>query len=140
MRETTIRRHRPHPPLPGPIGAAASGVVVGITAVLLVVLAIRTCEATRDSASCGSFGMLMLVLIVGALMVLGRLVLTFVRVPRPTTVSVLGVLLAVVALLAGFVEQIFSAWMWPVVPLLGAAAFALAHLVLTAAAKPGADD
>ena len=41
--------------------------------------------------------------------------------------------------LAGLVEQTFSAWMWLVMPLLGAATFTLCHLVLTASAKPDAD-
>jgi hypothetical protein len=44
-----------------------------------------------------------------------------------------------VIVLAGFVEQTFSAWMWLVMPLLGAATFTLCHLVLTASAKPDAD-
>jgi hypothetical protein len=81
----------------------------------------------------------MLIAIVVALIAIGRALLRFVRVPDPVTVSFLGVVVALVIVLAGFVEQTFSAWMWLVMPLLGAATFTLCHLVLTASAKPDAD-
>jgi uncharacterized membrane protein len=81
----------------------------------------------------------MLVAIVVALVAIGRALLAFVRVPHPFVVSFLGVVVSLVAVLAGFVEQTFSVWMWLVMPLLGGAAFALCHLVLTVSAKPDPD-
>lgn len=125
--------------MPPAAGAAAAGMLVGVSAVVLVALGMRACDVIRDSPSCGGPGLLMLIAIVVALIAIGRALLGFVRVPDPFTVSFLGVVVALVIVLAGFVEQTFSAWMWLVMPLLGAATFTLCHLVLTASAKPDAD-
>jgi hypothetical protein len=128
------------PPLPPLAGAAASGVLVGVASVVLVALGMQACEALRDSPSCGGPGLVMLVVVVVALVALGRALLAFVRVPDPLLVSFLGVVLSLVVVLAGFVEQTFSVWMWLVMPALAAATFALCHVVLVAAAHDPDDE
>jgi hypothetical protein len=80
------------------------------------------------------------VAIVVAPVALGRVLLAYVNVAQPALVSLLGVTLAALTVLFGFVDDLHSESMWLVIPLLGAALFALCHLVLSTAAKPGQDD
>jgi hypothetical protein len=132
-------RPRTQVPVSPAVGAAGSGCLVGIGAVVLVALGVRACDAWRDTTSCGGPGLLMLVAIVVALVLLGSVLLAYVHVPHPVLVSLLGVTLAALTILFGFVEDTSSVWMWLVMPLLGAGSFALGHLVLSTAAKPEDD-
>jgi len=136
------RRPRPRAraPVSPSVGAGAAGCLVGLAAVVLVTLGTRACDALRDSRSCGGPGLVLLVAIVVALGVLGAVLLAHVSVPQPAVVSLLGVTLAAVTILFGFLEDLSSVWMWLVMPLLGAGSFALGHLVLSTAAKPEDDD
>ena len=122
---------RTTPRVPGAAGAVAAGLLVGFGGTALTWAGLRGCEALRGTDSCGGPGLWLLVAIVVVMVVVGALLLALLKVPDPHGTSFLGVgITAVVALLV-LMDSLFSPWMFLVVPLLAATAYALAHWVTT---------
>ncbi|QWZ07476.1 hypothetical protein KRR39_18835 [Nocardioides panacis] len=125
----TARRRPRLPPPAGGVAALVTGALVGLAGALLTYLSLRGCEAVRGTESCGGPGLLLLVVILGLMVLLGSVVLAALRVSEPRGTSLLAVgVLAVVVLLVPQ-EALFSAWTFLAVPVMGAAAYALARWV-----------
>jgi hypothetical protein len=129
-RPTRGARRRPDlPPLAGGVAALVTGALVGLEGALLTYLSLRGCEAVRGTESCGGPGVLLLVVILVVMVLLGGVVLAALHVsePRGTSLLAVGVLGVVVLLVPQ--DALFSAWTFVVVPVVGAAAYALARWV-----------
>ncbi len=112
------------PRMPYVVTAAAVGLLVAVLAQVLVLGGQQACEVVRGTTSCGSAGGFML-LAIGVLMILaGARLLRTLAVPEPVITSVLGVALLTIVVLAVLIDVIFSVWMWVVLPLVAAAAYA----------------
>jgi hypothetical protein len=112
-------------PVPAPLAAAATGLIVGPTSAALVWLGMAGCEAWRDSPSCGGgLGLGMLVAVVAIAWLVGRLLLGFAEVPDALMVSFIGVSVAMIVVMLLLIDETFSVWMWLVMPVLTAATFA----------------
>lgn len=117
--------------------AMVTGLVIGLLAVGLTFVALRSCELVRGTSSCGGGpGFFLLLAILVVLVVLGGWLLRAWDVSDPMSTSFLAVgLVAVVALLF-LVDVLFSPWMLLVVPLVAVGTFALSHWVTTAFIEP----
>ncbi|MGH3125868.1 MAG: hypothetical protein ACRDND_33240, partial [Streptosporangiaceae bacterium] len=132
-REKAPRRpRRPRPGLPAVpplVAAVVTGLVCGLAACLLAWLAARGCAAVRGVSTCGGFGLVALIAILGITVLIGSFLLRAWRVSDPTSTSFLAIgLVAVIAMLF-FLDKIDSVWMVLVIPLLSAATFALSWWV-----------
>jgi hypothetical protein len=117
-------------PTVGPrVAATVTGVVVGLLAVGLTYLGLIGCEGLNGTQSCGGPGLFVLVLILALLVAAGALLLRAWRVRDALSTSLLGVGLITVICLLFLVGVLFSPWMLVVIPLVGAATFALAQWV-----------
>ena len=125
------------PELPSRAAAAVTGLVVGALTVGLTWLLQRGCDLATGTSSCGVHaGFLLLISMVLVVGLVGGLLLRHLRVPHPGSTSALAVgLLAVVAMLF-LIEVLFAWWMILVIPLVGAATYALAHTITRAADAP----
>lgn len=131
------QRKRPGPPrLPGWVAALLTGLVVGVFGAALTWASLRGCDAVKGTESCGGTGLFLLVVIVVLMVLLGGLLLALLRVPEPRSTSFLGVGVLVVVVLVTLIQQLFSGWMFLVVPLLGAASYVLALRITTAFVEP----
>jgi hypothetical protein len=123
--------------LPYPLAAAAVGLLVAVLTLVLVLGGGQACEVVRGTSSCGSAGGFML-LVIGVLMILaGARLLRTLAVPEPVITSVLGVALLTIVVLAVLIDVIFSVWMWVVLPVLAAAAFAFSAWAATRLSAAG---
>ncbi|MGH3125908.1 MAG: hypothetical protein ACRDND_33440 [Streptosporangiaceae bacterium] len=128
------RRPRlPRPPglpaVPPLVAAVVTGLLCGLVACLLAWLAARGCAAVRGVSTCGGFGLVALIAILGITVLIGSFLLRAWRVSDPTSTSFLAIgLVAVIAMLF-FLNEIGSVWMVLVIPLLSAATFALSWWV-----------
>lgn len=120
------------PMLPGRLAAIVTGVVVGLAGAGLTSLGLKGCTTLKGTSSCGGPGFFMLLAIVIVMVLLGAVLLTVWEVSRPGSTSILGVALVVVVSLLFLVDVLFSAWMFAIVPLLGAIGY-LAAWSLTGA-------
>jgi hypothetical protein len=126
------------PTLPGWLAALLSGLVVGVLGALLTYLSSRGCDAVRGTKSCGGGpGLLLLVAILALMVLLGAVLLAALRLPDARATSFLGVGVLTVVVMLTLMDQLFSPWMFLVVPVVGAAAYVLAHGVATAFIEPG---
>lgn len=109
-----------------------TGVGVGVTGSLAVLLALAGCEAARGVSSCGgAAGFLVLVAIVMLMVLLGSALLKVFEVPDPGSTSFLAVgIVAVVALLF-LLDALLNPWTALVIPVVSAASYLLAHWVTT---------
>jgi hypothetical protein len=111
-------------PLPIPLAAAATGLLVGSASALLVWLGMTGCDAWRGSPSCGGgLGVGMLTAVVLISWIIGRFLLGFAEVPDALMVSFLGVAVVMIVVMLFLIDETFSVWMWLVMPLLTAATF-----------------
>jgi hypothetical protein len=119
-----------------PVAAAITGVLVGLSGAGLTYASLRGCEAVRGTSSCGGPGLLLLVAILVLMVLLGGLLLTLLKVSDPRSTSFLAVGVTAVVVLVTLMEELFSPWMFLVVPVISAASFALAHWVTTRFVEP----
>jgi hypothetical protein len=125
---------------PGGMPAAVlTGVVVGLGIVGLTWASLRSCESVQGTSSCGDAGYPMLGLILVAMVLVGWLLLRLLRVRDPGSTSFLGTGLAVVVALLVLVDHLLDRSMVVVVPIVCAAAFALAHWVTRTFIEPPRD-
>ncbi len=131
------RPRRPLPQLPEVpawVAALATGLLAGLAGVLLVLLGLLGCEAVRGAPSCGDAGYPLLAAIVIAVGVGAMLLLRFARVADAGVISFIATCSVLVVLMLGLLDLAFSAWMWVVLPALGAAAFVATTLLVHALA------
>lgn len=119
------------PTLSGRVAASVTGAAVGLAGTLLTYVGMAGCEAVRGTSSCGGPGFFLLVAILALMILLGTVILTAWKVSDPGSTSFLAVALVTVIALVGLLDVIFSVWMFLLVPISGAAAFALSHWVTT---------
>jgi hypothetical protein len=125
------------PPLPGRAAAVATGLLVGVAGALLTYLSLRGCEAVRGTESCGGGGGLLLLVVILVLMVfLGGFVLSLWDVGDARATSFLAVGVLCVTVMLTLMQQLFSPWMFLVLPVLSMLAYLLAHWVTTAFIEP----
>ena len=124
------------PPVAGWVAAPVTGVLVGLSLVGLTAGALKGCESVRGTSTCGGWGVPLLLLIMGLLIVLGGLLLRLFHVPDPVTTSFLALgMVAVIALLA-LLDVLESPWMLVVIPAITVAMYLLAYWVTTAFVEP----
>jgi hypothetical protein len=137
-------RTRPLPPAePEPV-SAVSGTVAAIVAGLVTGAAgtgatyggLRGCQAANGVPSCGGPGLGYLIAIAIGMVALGALLLRALHAAEPVGTSFLGVGIVGVVVLLGLTGSIFSPWMFLVIPLVTAAAYAVAHWVTTRRVEP----
>ncbi|MGH3383015.1 MAG: hypothetical protein ACRDO1_00410 [Nocardioidaceae bacterium] len=127
----------PLPSLPGPVAAAAVGLLCAVLAMLMVLLGELGCDVVRGTPSCGGFGVVLLVA-TGALMLLvGMRLLAMLDVADPGVTSLLGLSLFAIVLMSALIDRIFDASMWFVLPALGAVAYAAAAWLAGALSRTG---
>jgi len=134
VRRVVQRRDRR---LPYPLAAAAVGLLVAVGARVLVFGGERACDLIRGTASCGTAGAFMLLVIAGLMVFVGTRLLRALAVPQAGTTSMLGVALLAIVLLTVLLDQVFSLWMWVVLPLLAAALYAFAAWAAVRLAEAG---
>jgi len=123
------------PNLPGPVGAAAVGLLCAVLAMLLVALGERGCDAVLGTPSCGGAGVVLLAVVAAAMLSVGLVLLRLLDAPDPGITNLFGFSLFVIVLMSALLEQIFSTTMWIVLPLLGAACYSVAALLSTGLAR-----
>ena len=123
---------RSGPRLSGRVAAALTGAVVGLAGVLLTFAAMRGCEAVGGTSSCGGpAGFFLLVAIVAVMVLLGSALLKAFAVADAGSTSFLAVGIVAVVTMLVLLDMVFSPWTALVLPVLGAAAYLLAHWVTT---------
>jgi hypothetical protein len=131
------RRRAPRPALtmptvPGRVAAALTGLVVGAFAVGASFLAMEGCEAVRGTSTCGEGpGSLIMLAIVVSMVLLGTALLRALKVDDAGSASFLAVGIVAVVVLLFLLDLAFEPVMAVVVPVLGVAAYVLAHWVTT---------
>ncbi|HWU31508.1 MAG TPA: MFS transporter [Marmoricola sp.] len=125
--------------LPGWLAALLTGAACGALTVVLAWATAQGCDAVRGVGTCGSFGIVALVAILGIDVIVATGLLRLFRVGDPTTTSVLGVGLVAVSAMLFFLKDTQSHAMVYVIPILMAITFAMSWWV-TQAITPGNDD
>lgn len=126
------RTERSAPRVPGGVAAAVTGALVGAAGGAATYGAMTGCEIVRGVSTCGGApGFFILVAIFALMVLLGGGILRLLRVEAPGSTSFLAVGLVAVVVMLALLDVIFSAWMFVVIPLLGALAYVLAHWVTT---------
>jgi hypothetical protein len=111
--------------------AVVSGLVVGLTSVVLGWASAELFTATRGTSSGGGWGALALVVVAFLAFFLGELLLDGFGVEQPRLTSFLGVVLVFVVILGAFLEPAQSQAAWILLPALGAVLYAAAERLVT---------
>ena len=130
--EPEPRRRRQLPTLNPWVAVGLTGLAVGLAGAVLTYLSLQGCKAVRGTETCGGPGVFVLVVILVLMALFGGVLLALSKVsqnPRATSLLAIGVLCVVV--MVTLLEELFSAWMFVVVPLLSVLAYLLAHWVTT---------
>ena len=120
------------PALPGRLAAAITGLVVGAFGAMLTYLSLKGCDALRGTETCGGTGLLVLVVILVLMVLLGAALLAAWEISDPRSTSFLAVGVLSVIVMLTLMQQLYSPWMFLIVPLISAAAYVLSHWVTTA--------
>ncbi len=131
---------RAGPVLAVPVAAALTGLVVGLLGTGLTAAGLRGCEAVRGTDSCGGPGLGLLVAIVAVMVIAGAVLLKLLGVSEHRGTSFLGTGLMCVVALVALMEQLFSVWMFVVVPLICAVTYLIAQWVTTRLVEIDTDD
>lgn len=127
------RRQLPTIALSGISAAAATGVVVGVLAVLLAWLSTSACDVVRGTSSCGGGpGLLILVVVLAALAYVGSVLLRIFSVPEAGSTSVLAVGILAVLVLVFLLGSIDQWWMVIAIPVAAVIAYCASWWVTTA--------
>jgi hypothetical protein len=117
--------------------ALVTGAVVGLALVGLTSASLHLCSSVRGTSSCGKPGILLLLVITGAMVLLGSLLLRVAGVSAHGSTSVLGVGLLVVLILLVLLPVLDDWWMVIVVPVVGMLTYAAAWWLTTTYVDPG---
>lgn len=112
--------------VPGYVAAIVTGALCGGLTVLLAWATGQGCAAVRGVGTCGGFGVIALVAILGIDVVLATAILRICRIVDPATTALLGVGMVAVLAMLFFLGQTQSFAMVYVIPSLMGATFALA--------------
>lgn len=116
------------------LAAVITGLLAGLVSVGLAVAALALFSEVRGvSSGGGRWGSLTFVVVMFVAFVIGELLLAAFGSKHARLTSFLGVILAIVTILAAFLDLADSRWAMLVVPLVGAAAYLVAHWLLTLA-------
>jgi hypothetical protein len=132
-------RARTRPSVPhasAQLAAVFTGVLVGLFGAGLTYASLQGCEAVRGTTSCGGPGLFLLVAILVLMVLLGGLLLALFKVSDARSTSFLAVGVTTVVVLVTLMEELFSPWMFLVVPVISAASFSLARWVTTRFVEP----
>ena len=113
-----------------------TGVLIGLLLVGLTAGSLQACEAVRGTSTCGGTGVPILLVIMGALVALGGVLLRLFRVPDPVSTSFLAVGMVAVICLLFLLDVLMSWWMLLVIPVISVAMYLLAYWVTTAFVDP----
>jgi hypothetical protein len=127
---------RSGPVLAPRVAAAVTGLVVGAAGTVLTYASLRGCELLRGTESCGGSGLLLLLAILVLMVLGGALLLKAFQLSDPRSTSFLGIGLTTVLVMVTVMENLFSAWMFVVVPAVCAVSYAVAHWVTTRFVEP----
>jgi hypothetical protein len=117
--------------------ALVTGAVVGLALVGLTSASLHLCSSVRGTSSCGKPGILLLLVITGAMVLLGSLLLRVAGVSAHGSTSFLGVGLLVVLILLALLPVLDDWWMVIVVPVVGMLTYAAAWWLTTTYVDPG---
>jgi len=117
--------------LPGPLAAVVTGALAGLALVGLTWAGLRGCTSLRGTSSCGTPGVLVLLVIAALTVVLGSVLLRLAGVAAAGSTSLLGVALLVVVVLLALLPVLDQAWVVVVIPLTSACTFAGSWWVTT---------
>lgn len=132
------RLPRPHHvPVPGPLAASTTGLVVGLVVVGLTTASLRLCSSMRGTSSCGRPGVLLLLAITGLAVLLGSLLLRAAGVAAYGSTSFLGVGLLVVLILLALLPLLDRWWVVIVVPLVALLTYLASWWLTTTYVEPG---
>ncbi|MEJ7635385.1 hypothetical protein [Aeromicrobium sp.] len=116
------------------LASVITGLVVGLVSVGLGLVALEIFSEVRGVASGGGrWGTLTFVLVAFIAMVLGDLLLSAFGVAQAGLISFLGVILAIVAILALFLDLAATQWALALVPAVGALTYLVAQWLMTLA-------
>jgi hypothetical protein len=137
--EPERRRKRPRirRRLPGPLVAVVTGAIVGLALVGLTSASLHLCSSVRGTSSCGKPGILLLLVITGAMVLLGSLLLRVAGVSAHGSTSFLGVGLLVVLILLALLPVLDDWWVVIVVPVLAMLTYAAAWWLTATYREPG---
>ncbi|WP_121257071.1 hypothetical protein [Nocardioides ferulae] len=124
------------PLLTGMAAAVFAGAFAGLLLVGATWGSLQACEAVRGTSSCGDPGFFLLLAILATLVLVGGALLRAFAVSDPISTSFLGIGLLTVIALVFLVDVLFAWWMVIVIPVCGAATFALSHWVTTTYVQP----
>ena len=134
-----VRVRVPRVHLPGPVAAALTGAVVGLALVGLTAAALHGCTAWRGTTSCGTPGIVLLLLIAALAALVGSLLLRLAGVESPGSTSVLGVALLAVVVLLALVPVLGHWWVVVVVPALATFTYAGSWWLTSTVGRPSAE-
>lgn len=119
------------PRLEQTIAAAIVGAFIGLITVLMTGGLTRMFSALRGVATGGGkWGSLTVVVVAFIAFAVGEFLLAKMHVRQPRMTSFLALILTLVLLLAFFLGPIYTVWAWLIMPLLGAATFALSYRLI----------
>lgn len=114
--------------------AAIVGLLIGLITVSVTALfAMGFGQLRGTSTGGGRWGSLTIVIVAFIAFALGEYLLAKLQVRQPRVTSFLGVCLTLFAIMALFLNVVDGVWAWLVLPVLGAAAYAIAHRAVAAA-------
>lgn len=122
--------------------SAIVGLLIGlITVGLTAVFAMMFSQLRGTSTGGGSWGSLSVVIVAFIAFALGEYLLAKLHVRQPRVTSFLGVFFTLIAILAVFLDPVQGSWALLIVPMIGAAAYAIAHRAVAIAdsTKPRVD-
>jgi hypothetical protein len=128
------------PALPGRLAAALTGLIVGAFGAMLTYVSLQGCNALRGTETCGGTGLLLLVIILVLMVLLGAVLLAAWQITDARSTSFLAVGVLCVIVMLTLMQQLYSPWMFLIVPILSAGAFVLSHWVTTAFIEPTPED
>lgn len=121
----------------GPLVALLTGAVVGLALVGLTSASLHVCTSMRGTPSCGTPGVLVLLVITVAVVFLGSLLLRLADVETHGSTSFLGVGLLVVLILLALLPVLDDWWVVIAVPVLAMLTFLAAWWLTTTYVEPG---
>ena len=128
------------PALPGRLAAGLTGLIVGAFGAMLTYVSLQGCNALRGTETCGGTGLLLLVIILVVMVLFGSVLLAAWQITDARSTSFLAVGVLCVIVMLTLMQQLFSPWMFLIVPILSAAAYLLSHWVTTAFIEPKPED
>ncbi|MPZ61571.1 MAG: hypothetical protein GEU93_09795 [Propionibacteriales bacterium] len=127
------------PALPGPLGAAAVGIMVALLGRVLILVGEEGCDAARGTSSCGGWGVLMLLVIAGVMLYVGLRLHRMLDIREAAVANFFGLALFVIVVLGLLIDDVFDTAMWAVLPLVAAVTYAVGAWIAVLLAKAGSE-